>query len=72
MELGYLRRLDMRTAGRINFGECARPAVQFDAERSALELAANALDDLAREPSLSRDVRQVIAAAALTLMKAGY
>lgn len=72
MELGYLRRLDLGTAGRVSLGERGRPADRFDGEREAIERMANALDDLAREPGLSVEERRVAAAAAVELMRAGY
>ncbi|MEE7504160.1 hypothetical protein [Methylobacterium mesophilicum] len=69
MELGYLRRLDLRTAGRVSFGEWARPADRCDEEREALERATNALDELAREQRLSGDIRQELKAIVLELMR---
>lgn len=72
MELGYLRRLDLRTAGRVCFGERGRPADRHDEDREALEQIANVLDDLARNGSLSVEDRQTMMEATAKLMRAGY
>lgn len=72
MELGYLRRLHLGTAGRVSFGERGRPAVRLEDDREALERIANVLDDLSQVPHLSGHARRVLAAIAQELMQAGY
>ena len=72
MELGYLRRLDLRTAGRVSFGERGRPADRCNEERETLEWMVNALDELACGPSLSCATRQALKAIVREFMRAGY
>ncbi|QEE38825.1 MULTISPECIES: hypothetical protein [unclassified Methylobacterium] len=72
MELDYLRRLHLETAGRVSLGERGRPADRCHEEREALERMVNVLDDLAHGPHVSEVGRRAVAAIVLELIGAGY
>lgn len=72
MDLGYLRGLSTRTAGRVSLPERGRSAGRFNKEQEALERVANVLYDLAQDQALSSRARQAVAAAATELMWANY